>query len=75
MNENSPDFQLYRWLKSDNGEIGLYENLGTIVWKEHFEMWNDEVRDKVKILTWIYFSESKRLFAIYVRNLRMNFQR
>ena len=46
MNENSPDFQLYRWLKSDNGEIGLYEYLGTIVWKEHFETWNDEVRDE-----------------------------
>jgi len=55
INESASDVQLYKWLTSDNGEIDLYEYLGTGVWKEEFPIWNKDARDNVKILVMVIF--------------------
>jgi hypothetical protein len=70
LNENAPDVQLYRWLTSDEGEIDLYEYLGTEVWQEEFPIWNDEVRDHIKILTMVIFFGKQNT----IRDLRRKFE-
>ncbi len=70
LNENAPDVQLYRWLSSDNGEIDLYEYLGTEVWKEEFPIWNEDVRDEIKILTMVIFFGKQNT----ARDLRKKFE-
>ncbi len=70
LNENAPDVQLYRWLTSDNGDIDLYEYLGTGVWKEEFPIWNKDVRDHIKILTMVIFFGKQST----VRDLRKKFE-
>ena len=55
INEDASDVQLFRWLTSDNGEIDFYEYLGRGVWKEEFPIWNEDVRDNVKILVMVIF--------------------
>ncbi len=71
LDENAPDVQLYRWLTSDNGEMDLYEYLGTEVWKEEFPIWNEDVRDEIKILTMVIFFGKQNS----IRNMRKKFEK